>query len=255
MKKISKEELKEILELHALWLDTNGEEGIRANLSNANLRYTNLSNADLRYANLSKADLRDADLSKADLRDADLRYANLRYTNLSNANLRYTNLSNADLRYANLRYTNLSNADLFNANLRDADLSNADLFNANLRDADLRDVKINICTRGYYLACPEEGSFIGWKKASGCLVKLQILEDSKRSSATSLKCRCDKAKVLDITNIRTEEQVQEIASTWNPNFIYKVGEIVTAEDFDECRWNECTTGIHFFIHKECALNY
>lgn len=44
--------MKEILELHIKWLNSE-KDGVRANLSGANLRYANLSGA-----NLSDADLR-----------------------------------------------------------------------------------------------------------------------------------------------------------------------------------------------------
>ena len=64
MKKISKDELKEILRLHALWLTD--EAGGKC----ADLRGADLSGADLRYANLSSADLRGADLSCANLSGA-----------------------------------------------------------------------------------------------------------------------------------------------------------------------------------------
>ena len=107
----------------------------------------------------------------------------------------------------------------------------------------------------YSRACPEEGSFIGYKKARNCLVKLLILEDSKRSSATTMKCRCDKAKVLEIENIETSELINEITSTYNHNFVYKVAQIVSVDNFDDDRWNECAPGIHFFVNKENALNY
>ena len=53
-------ELKKILDEHKEWLRTYGQEGRRANLSNANLR-----NADLRNADLRNADLRNADLDFA----------------------------------------------------------------------------------------------------------------------------------------------------------------------------------------------
>lgn len=180
--------------------------------------------------------------------------------NLSYTDLRYVDLRYVDLRYANLSYTDLSNTDLSGADLRHTDLSNADLSysnlsNADLRCADLSNIKINYRTLGYNLACPEEGSFIGYKKANEHLIKLLILEDSKRSSATTLKCRCDKAKVLSITNIKTGKEISEIASDYDKNFIYKVGKIVEVKDFDDNRWNECSTGIHFFINKESAINY
>ena len=225
---MEREKLDKILENHKLWLNDKGGE-----------------RADLSDANLTTADLRGADLSDANLRNANLYGANLRNADLYSANLR-----NADLRYADLRYADLSGADLYGADLRYADLTTTDLRNTNLTN-----IKTNIYTVGYNLACPEEGSFIAYKKANDCIIKLLILEDSKRNSATTLKCRCDKAKVLDIEEIGTGEKIESTPSDYDINFIYKVGEIVKVEDFDENRWNECSTGIHFFMNKENAIQY
>ena len=124
---------------------------------------------------------------------------------------------------------------------------------ADLRNAEFRNAK-NVPFIPY--ACPETGSFIGYKKASGYIVELQILEDSKRLSATTRKCRCDKAKVLRILNYDgTVANITEVASNRDKNFIYKVGEIVSVDNFDEDRWNECSTGIHFFINFQEAVDY
>ena len=109
MKTYTEEELKVILNNHEKWLN-NDDNGVRADLRDANL-----SDADLSYAYL-----RDANLSGADLRDANLRGAYLRGADLSYAYLRDANLSDADLSYANLRDANLSGADLRDANLRGA---------------------------------------------------------------------------------------------------------------------------------------
>jgi len=99
MKKITKEDLKEILELHHKWLyDIDG--GVRANLYDGGLE-----NADLRGADLIGADLEGAGLENADLRGADLIGADLRCANLRGADLRYADLSDADLRRADLRGT------------------------------------------------------------------------------------------------------------------------------------------------------
>jgi hypothetical protein len=81
MRTINEQELKDILDKHGKWI-RNEENGERANLSYADLRYADLSSANLRYADLSYANLRYADLSYADLR-----YANLSSANLSSANL------------------------------------------------------------------------------------------------------------------------------------------------------------------------
>ena len=253
MKKISREELNEMLVQHELWL--NDEGGKRLDLENvdlrdADLRNTNLRNANLECANLECANLMNTNLECASLRNANLECANLECASLMNTNLEYANLTNTNLEYANLRSANLEYANLRYANLRYANLRNADLERANLEC-----VRTNHLTIGYHLACPEEGSFIGYKKAKNCLIKLLILEDSKRSSATSMKCRCDKAKVLDIIDLKTDEKIDRIESDYDSSFVYKVGEIVQVDDFDENRWNECTTGIHFFMNKENALTY
>ena len=217
---MTRETLDKIMENHKHWIneDCEGWENMKANLRDANLRY-----ADLRYADLRNADLRYADLRDANLRYADLRYADLRYADLRNADLRYADLRDADLRYADLHYAKLNDAK-------------------------------NLPFIPY--ACPETGSFIGYKKASNMIIKLEITEDAKRVSATGRKCRCNKAKVLGIYDYeRNLLEDKEVASDRDKDFIYRVGELVEVKDFDEDRWNECSTGIHFFINFQEAVEY
>ena len=139
---------------------------------------------------------------------------------------------------------------LSGADLSGADLSGAYLSGAYLSYADLNDANLNEGTFGVCINCPEEGSFIAFKKCQDKIVKLLIPEDAKRSSATSYKCRASKAKCLEI-----EDGLTEIASDRDSSFIYRVGEIIEVPDFDENRWNECSTGIHFFINREMAKQY
>ena len=168
---------------------------------------------------------------------------------------------NADLSYANLSSADLSSADLRSADLRYANLSSADLRSANLssaylRSANLRKIIHDEGTSFLLSQCPSEGAFIGWKKANGCIVKLMITETAKRSSATTLKCRCSEAKVLEIQDMDGNKlELSEIASDKDSTFVYKVGEIVRVDDFDDNRWNECSAGIHFFIARESAVQY
>ena len=246
-------DLKKILDEHLLWL--NGEGGSRANLSNAdlfgaNLRCANLSNADLFGANLRGANLSNADLFGANLRGANLSNANLRNANLRDADLRCANLSNANLRNANLR-----DADLRCANLSNANLSGADLSGVNLRGASMDQMIWDIHTVFYPLQCPDSGSYIGYKKASGLVVELEIPADARRSSATSRKCRASKAKVLSITDINGNPAGGQVKSNYDPNFVYAIGETVEVTDFDDNRWNECSTGIHHFITRAEAVIY
>ena len=148
-------------------------------------------------------------------------------------------------------------ADLCDADLRGANLCDADLCGANLRDAkNVDEVKWSMYTTFYPLQCPETGSFIGYKKASGYIIELEICADAKRSSATSRKCRCSKAKVLGITHLDgSDSGLTEVRSNYSKEFIYCVGETVEVPDFDDNRWNECAPGIHFFITREEAVKY
>ena len=228
---------------------------ICSSLKCANLNHANLFHANLKFADIRFADLSNAYLNHANLECTDLRGANLENANLSDTNLKYVDLANANLKHAYLINADLNNSNLNDANLKGADLTGTNLSNTDLMDANLEDIKTSVRTIGYGLACPEEGSFIGYKKASEYIIKLLILDDSKRSSATSLKCRCDKAKVLDIENICTGKKVDYVCSDYDKNFIYKVGETVHIDNFDDNRWKECTNGIHFFINKNHAIHY
>ena len=222
--KLTQKEINKIIENHKHWLnkDVDGWNNMKADFFNQDL-----SDANLRGADLSRADFCGANLCGADLSDTDLRDANLCDANLSDANLCDANLSGADIRGANLS-------------------------NANL-----------LCTKNMMyipMACPEEGSFIGFKKAvyadKDYIVKLEILADVLRSSATSRKCRCNKAKVLEIQNINgSKANIDVVHSTYDPSFQYKAGQIVEEPNFDDNRFNKCSKGIHFFINRQEADNY
>ena len=239
-----------------------------ADLRGANLRGAELYGADLHGAYLYGANLCGADLCDAYLRGADLYGANLRGAYLRDANLRDANLRDANLCGAYLRGANLCGANLCCAYLRGADLCCANLCCANLCDAYLRGADL----RGANLygaenvphvtmACPTDGSFIAWKKAhhkggNPYLIKLEIPEDAKRSSATTAKCRCDKANVLGIFNLDgTDACITEILNTNEATTLYKVGEMVQPDSWDDDRFNECSHGIHFFIDKQSAIDY
>ena len=152
---------------------------------------------------------------------------------------------------------NLSRANLYGADLSRAILSRANLYGTDLSGAD------NI---PYIpIACPDSGSFIGWKKAK-CktkagwydgLVKLFIPSDAKRSSATTRKCRCNKATVLSLELINTDPslEIDCACSNYDPDFVYRVGDHIKVPNFDDDRFHECAPGIHFFINKQEAIDY
>ena len=285
MTELTRKKLNKILEEHKHWIneDCKNWEEMRAvlrgadlrgadlhgtNLHGANLYNANLLNAVLSGADLSRAVLSGADLRNADLRNADLHGTNLHNADLSGADLHGVDLRNANLSDANLRGAYLLNADLRGANLHNADLRNADLHGTNLHNADLSGAILsNADLRGAEnvpyipMACPEEGDFIGWKKAETTrgyevIVKLSIPASAKRVSATTRKCRCDKAEVLAIYNLDgTEAGETTCHSDYDHSFIYEVGKTVEVTDFSEDRWSECAKGIHFFVSRQEAIDY
>ena len=126
MKKITPEQLKEIIESHGKWI-TGRDDGKKADLAWANLA----------GANLCRADLTGADLAGANLAGAYLAGAYLRRADLPGAYLDGANLAGADLAGAKLAEANLTGADLAGADMTGADLTGADLAGANLAWADL----------------------------------------------------------------------------------------------------------------------
>lgn len=295
-RKLTQDELGRILELHQDWLDGN-PSGVKADLSNTYLNCVDLKEADLREANLSDVTLNNVDLKGADLRGANLAYAqlnnvDLKYSDLDSAvlmgvflrdsDLRHimlteANLTEADIKRVDLRYSRLNNSILTNiylidsnlseSNLKAVDLSESYLGAVNLNKANLKGIDLSN-TRlseviGAGLVCPEEGSFTGFKKIfrdeKRLLCKLEIPADAKRNNATTRKCRCSKAKVLEIWDRDDKGNytipVNSGYSFFNRFFEYRVGETVYPDSFDEDRWNECSNGIHFFITKQEAIDY
>ena len=266
------EMIKEILKNHEKWLK-NQEGGKRANLNCADLSGADLSGADLRGAyligacligaDLSKANLCEANLCEADLSGADLRGAELSWTYMSGANLGCANLGCANLYRAELSRAYLKGANLQEASLREAILCgtilcDANMLGANMLGAYLCETDMRGTKNAPYIptACPDSGSFVGWKKANGLIVKLEILEDARRSSSTGRKCRCDKAKVLAIEELDgSPSERTEVPSDKDKTFIYRVGEIVEESRFNADRFVECADGIHFFINRQEAVEY
>ena len=157
-------------------------------------------------------------------------------------------LIEANLRWANLYGANLYGVNLYGANLRGADLREADLYGANLN----KDTKIDTES----LAFAEtrflpEGDIIGYKKCrNNVIVKLLIPKEAKRSHAFGRKCRAEYAQVLGIFGDGTA------TSQHDSNFTYEVGDTVRpTTTFSEDWFNECESGIHFFITRIEAENY
>lgn len=220
--------------------------GPAANLRGAALDYAGLGSADLSYADLRGAKLHAANLRYTKLRGADLRGAELDSADLSYADLSVADLRGADLCGADLRGAKLDSADLGSATLRGADLHVADLRYANLSGAHLHHTK-NIPSLPATIIVPE-GELIVYKMGSKGIVTLKIPHDALRSNGSGRKCRASKAIVVDCP--------KGSRSKYDRSFAYNIGDTVTpTKPFDMDRWNECGSGIHFFLTRWEAENY
>jgi hypothetical protein len=148
-------------------------------------------------------------------------------------------------------------ADMRGADMSGADMSGADMSGADMRGAVMSWAKYIDSAKNlfYPFSCPEVGEYIGFKKADGKIVKLKIPTDAKRSSSTSRKCRANKAVVVSITELDGTPAGNEVCSDYDSSFVYRVGETVEVQNFDENRWNECAPGIHHYITRGEAVRH
>ncbi len=173
----------------------------------------------------------------------------------------YAVLDHAKFNNVDFKGSSFYNASLFSTDLRGCDLSDsnidgADLTSSLLIGTNLDGVKYTNKTVNFQNACPQEGYFYGYKKCfNNRLVKLLIPKDARRSSATTRSCRCDKAKVVAISDLDGSGFYSEAVSYVNANFVYKIGSMVYADSYNEDRWSESSNGIHFWMTKEEALAY
>jgi hypothetical protein len=236
-------------------MKVNGYEiGPFADLPHANLRGVNLKGADLKHANLKgadlwKADFEDANLWGADLRGANLRGANLRGVDLMDANLKGADLWNADFGNADLPHANLMYAHLPGVNLKGANLHGANFMGANLRNVDLRGARLPA-----FQIVPQEGDFIGYKKLRNDLICKLLITGERTSSLVGRKCRCSRAQVLEVYD-NAGVKYPEGVSLRSPYFRYKVGNEVCVFDYNPDIRVECSTGIHFFITEQEAIDF
>jgi hypothetical protein len=218
-------------------------------MRNADMHGADMYGANMCDANMYGADMCNANMCKANMRGADIREANMRNANMREANMHGADIRSVDMYCAYMRCTNMSGADI-----RCADMRGADIREANMCGADIKWIRIDTYTSFFALQCPEEWSFIAWKKAKDWeIIKLLIPETAKRSSSTSRKCRASEAIVLNI--YKDWEDVEDAKSHDNNLFIYKKWDHIKINDFDDDRWNDCASWIHFFITKMEAEQY
>ena len=100
-----------------------------------------------------------------------------------------------------------------------------------------------------------------YKACRKSIVTLELLDNSvtneKRDGIIDkiyAKFRCNKAKVISIINVKTQEKMEMDRSIYPSVFVYTLGEIRKTY-FDENLDTVCTRGIHYFKTFEAALSW
>ena len=201
------------------------------------------------------------DLTGMDLSNMEFELSSFQNTVLDHVNLENSSVENAlfdgcSLHGANFTNANLKTASFRYCDLRESNIEGANLFGAVLEYAKFDGIVSNEDTKWFRMHCPETGAFLGYKKCvNDRMVQLLIPADAKRTSATLPSCRCNKAKVLTIKSFDFKENYEEAWSLVDENFVYRRGQWVEVKDFNEDRWQDSTTGIHFWMTRQEAENY
>lgn len=201
------------------------------------------------------------DLSGMELDHMDFTLSSFQNTVLDGVNFENSSVENALFDGYSIRGACFKNARMMTASFRYCDMTKcniegADLYGAVLESANLEGILSDENTQWFRPHCPEEGAFLGYKKCvNDRIVQLLIPADAKRTSATRPSCRCSKAKVLTIKSFDLTQNFDEAWSFVDENFVYKKGEWVEVKDFNENRWQNSTTGIHFWMTRAEAVAY
>lgn len=201
-------------------------------------------------------DLTGYDLSNLDFTLSSFRKVILDQVDFSGASLENTLLDGCSMRGANYQNANLRTASMRECDMTGCNICGANLFCAVLEHARLEGVISDENTQWFRLHCPESGPFVAYKKClNDRIVQLLVPADAKRTSATGKTCRCSRAKVLTIKNFDETISYEEAWSTVDDNFVYRKGEWVEVKAFNEDRWMDSTTGIHFWMNRDEAIAY
>ena len=202
-------------------------------------------------------DLSGLDLQCIDFTDAIGNKINFSYANLSSCNFTGSRFENVNFEGADLRGAILKNCDMRFANFHNADCRGTKFSCTIMEGSNHEGIVIDDATENYRMHCPEKGAFLGYKKCfNDLLVTLLIPADAKRVCSTTRPCRCDKAKVINITSFDYKEHYTEAWSLCaSTDFKYTLGEYVYPDSFNPDRWMESTHGIHFWMTPEEDMAY
>lgn len=96
---------------------------------------------------------------------------------------------------------------------------------------------------------------IGYKTLRGDRIAVLKILSEWLIDKSSLKCRCNKVKVLNIIKVGTKESFEIGQSIHDNKFLYKVGEIIDLSSTKLDVTKVCGEGIHFFLTLQQAIDY
>lgn len=193
-----------------------------------------------------KINLKNGDISNTKFFYCDVSAINFENCNMTNCTFENCKFDGTTLEGATLANANLVASSIRNCNLKNCNIKGANLYAAVLENSNLEGIIFDDKTQYFKLYCPEQGAFLGCKKClDNRLVTLLIPQEAKRTSSTLRTCRTNKTKVLKITDFTEQQQFTEAWSFVDDNFAYRVGEWLEIKNFNDDRWFDSTTGIHF----------
>ena len=140
-RKISKEELDQILENHQKWLGSKGKEEKNAELMGLDLKEADFSGRKLKNIFIESSDLRNKDFTDFDLKETVFLKSNLQGARFWNSDLTGANLQLSDLSNTTLWRAKVNNANLVDVNLQNSKLNNIEgLSNAEIQHANFKGV-------------------------------------------------------------------------------------------------------------------
>lgn len=79
---------------------------------------------------------------------------------------------------------------------------------------------------------------------------LELLKNPMQNNITELKAALKSGAKICVADGANLRNIESACSQYDPNFSYTVGQTVEpTETFNEDRWNECSTGIHFLSQE------
>ncbi len=222
--------------------DSNIQNGsiTHSDLTRVHAQRANFINCCMWDNNYENAVLSGSRFIAAKLCDGNFRGADMSYCDLELADIDYVHFENADLSGVDLKWTRNS----YWACFKEANMKDIDIIGSAINDEAVEDAK-NLFIP---MVCPEEGSFIAWKKCrDGKIVKLQVPENARRTGGTRYSCRASEVLILDIYD--GNNSCDEAVSIDDETLVFHKGELVKhKEEFDPSLLHN-GSGIHFFITR------